>query len=171
MGDPILPGNFDVRSETEGDREFLFQLYASTRQEEIAMTGWNMSEVNDFLNMQFTLQHSQYLMRFPLALRQIILVEGKPAGRLYFHREKERITVIDISLIPEFRNRGIGGAILRKLAEEADENGLVMDLHVDWNNPIRWFYKTLGFHEKESHGFYCYMERPVRTANGNVLNL
>lgn len=34
-----------------------------------------------------------------------------------------------------------------------------MSLHVEINNPVRGFYKSLGFEEKELRGIYYHMER------------
>jgi ribosomal protein S18 acetylase RimI-like enzyme len=141
------------------DMEFLYRLYASTRLEEMAVTGWGEREVKAFLRMQFGLQHSQYRQNYPGASFDIVLIDGVPAGRLYVERKKEGIRIIDIALLPEFRGQGIGGRIMTELAGEADAKRLTMSLHVEMNNPVRKFYKTLGFKEIERRGIYCYMER------------
>ncbi len=74
-------------------------------------------------------------------------------------RKKDRMLIIDITLLPKFRKRGAGSRIMRGLAGEADTNGLMMSLHVERNNPILPFYKTLGFKEIELRGIHYYMER------------
>lgn len=139
--------------------EFLYRLYASTRLAEMAVTGWGESQVEAFLRMQFRLQHNQYTQNYPGASFAIILVGALPAGRLYVDRKEDGIRVIDIALLPEFRGKGIGGRIMRGLAQEADAKGLVMSLHVELNNPILPFYKVLGFKEIELSGIYYFMER------------
>lgn len=148
-----------LRSIADKDMEFLYRLYASTRLAEMATTGWDESRVEAFLRMQFSLQHTQYMRNNPGATFDVVLIDGLPAGRLYAERKEDRIRIIDISLLPEFRGRGIGGRIMRELAGEADAQGLVMSLHVEINNPAREFYKALGFMEKELRGIYYYMER------------
>jgi ribosomal protein S18 acetylase RimI-like enzyme len=141
------------------DQEFLFRLYASTRLEEMAVTGWREIQVEEFLRMQFSLQHTQYIQNYKGASFDIILVDGIPAGRLYVDRGEDSIRVIEISILPEFRRKGIGGSILRGLTEEAEAKGKIISLHVEMNNPVLGFYKTLGFREKELRGIYFYMER------------
>ena len=144
---------------TDNDLEFLYKVYASTRSEEMAVTGWNCEAIDAFLRMQFRLQHTQYLQNNPRASFNVILVDTTQVGRLYVDRRTDTISVIDIALLSEFRQRGIGGSIMRSLAEEADAKGLVMCLHVERNNPILGFYKKLGFQTKGEHGIYLYMER------------
>lgn len=121
---------------TDEDMEFLYRLYASTRLTEMAVTGWSESQVEAFLRMQFRLQHMQYMQNYPGASFNIVFVDGTPAGRLYVDRKEDRILVLDIALLPEFRGRGAGGRIMRGLAEEADAKGLMMSLHVEMNNQI-----------------------------------
>jgi len=153
--------SISFRPITDEDLEFLYLLYASTRLSELAATGWSEGQVEAFLRMQFGLQHTQYMQNYTGASFNLILTRGVPAGRLYLARMEDMIRVVDISLLPEFRRQGIGGRIMRELADEADAKGLIMSLHVEMNNPIREFYKSLGFREKELRGIYYYMEREV----------
>jgi ribosomal protein S18 acetylase RimI-like enzyme len=147
---------------TDEDGEFLFRVYASTRHEELAVTGWDESRVEAFLRMQFGLQHTQYLQNYPGASFDIVIIDGMSAGRLYVDRAEDGIRIIDIALLPEFRGRGIGGRIMRGLVGEADAKGLAMSLHVEMNNPVRDLYMSLGFREKERRGIYYYMERQLQ---------
>jgi ribosomal protein S18 acetylase RimI-like enzyme len=147
------------RPATDEDMEFLHRLYASTRLPEMAVTGWCEDQIETFLIMQFRLQHTQYKQNYPGATFDIVLIDSRPAGRLYVDRRDDRITVIDIVLLPEFRQRGIGGRIMRELVAEADARGLMMCLHVEMSNPILPFYKALGLKEIELRGIHYYMER------------
>jgi ribosomal protein S18 acetylase RimI-like enzyme len=160
----IQAETFHFRPITDEEMEFLYRLYASTRLAEMAVTGWGESQVEAFLRMQFGLQHSQYMQNYPGASFEIVFIDGMPAGRLYVDRKEEATRLIDIALLPEFKGKGTGGRILRGLVEEADAKGVVISLHVEMNNPILPFYKTLGFREIEQRGIYYYMER--RVANG-----
>ncbi|MEK6738410.1 MAG: N-acetyltransferase [Planctomycetota bacterium] len=168
MNAPINPSLIRFRPITDADHEFLYKVYASTRSEEMAVTGWNSEAIDAFLRMQFRLQHTQYLQNNPAASFDVILVDAAPAGRLYVSRKADKISIIDIALLPEFRQRGVGGGIMRSLTEEADTKGLVMCLHVEINNPILGFYKKLGFQTKGEHGIYLYMERERRDKQARI---
>jgi ribosomal protein S18 acetylase RimI-like enzyme len=157
------------RPVADGDLEFLYNLFASTRLSEMSATGWSDGQVEEFLRMQFRLQHTQYMQNYKGASFDIILVDSIPAGRLYVDRGEEGIRVIEISILPEFRRKGIGSSILRGLTEEADAIGQTISLHVEMNNPILGFYKTLGFREKELRGIYFYMEREVNRFPAGVV--
>jgi len=67
-----------LRAEKPEDMEFVQQVYASTRAEEIAMTGWDEMQVKIFLDMQFKAQYTHYRNVFPAASFDIILLDGAP---------------------------------------------------------------------------------------------
>jgi predicted GNAT family acetyltransferase len=62
-------------------------------------------------------------------------------------RVDEEIVVIDLVLLPAFRNRGIGTALLRELQQQAQAEQLSLCLHVLINSPARRLYTRLGFRE------------------------
>jgi len=149
------------RPVTAEDGEFLYNLYASTRAEEMALTGWNENEIEGFLRMQFQLQHVQYMENYKNGgTFEIILVDNTPAGRLYVQRKPDDIRVIDIALLPEFRRKGTGSKIMEELIAEADRENLPLSLHVEQNNPALGLYENLGFQRKDLVGIYYFMERP-----------
>jgi len=151
----------EFRPITEEDIEFLYKLYASTRAEEMAMTGWNEKEVAEFLRMQFNLQHVQYMENYKQnGTFEIIMVNGAPAGRLYVQRKKDDIRIIDIALLPEFRRQGTGARIMKELIAESDRENLPLSLHVEQNNPALGLYERLGFEKKDLIGIYFFMVRP-----------
>jgi ribosomal protein S18 acetylase RimI-like enzyme len=146
--------------ETKEDLEFLYKVYASTRAEEMAVTGWSAKEIEDFLRMQFDLQHKQYMQNYKNAAFDIILYHKRPVGRLYLDRRQDDIRIVDIALQTEFRRQKIGSKIMKELMAEADEKNVTLSLHVEHNNPAMGLYLRLGFEKKELKGIYYFMERP-----------
>ncbi len=147
-----------LRSITNQDDEFLCRVYASTRAEELAPVPWTPEEKNAFLRMQFNAQTKSYTENYRGAQFQIILVDGAPAGRLYVARWKKEIRIIDIALLPEYRNRGIGSQLLRDLLAEGQARGLPVTIHVERNNPALRLYTRLGFRPIQDKGVYLLME-------------
>src|SRR5436190_17653520 len=90
------------------DMEFLYRVYASTREEELAQVNWGAEQKKAFLRMQFNAQHKYYQESYPKASYDIILDEGREIGRLYVDRNENDINIIDIALLPEFKGKGIG---------------------------------------------------------------
>jgi len=81
-------------------------------------------------------------------------------GRLYVDRWADEIRIIDIALLPQYRGRGIGRAILESLLDEAAsrDRGRVVRIHVEHMNPAMRLYVRLGFYEIEDKGIYKLME-------------
>ena len=144
--------------------ELLFRLYASTRAEEMAMVvDWTDEQKEGFLRMQFQAQHAWYREHYEGAQLDLILIDGAPAGRLYVHRRTAEIRLMDIALLPEHRNSGIGSSLLRELMAEAEAAGKHLTIHVEKYNPAMRLYHRLGFQAVADRGPYDLMEwRPAR---------
>ena len=147
-------------TESKEDLEFLYKVYASSRAEEMTMTGWNEQQIEEFLRMQFDFQHKQYMQNYQNASFDIILYHQQPVGRLYLDRRQDDIRIVDIALLTEFRRQKIGSKIMEALMAEADEKNVTLSLHVEHNNPALGLYHQLGFEKKDDTGVYFFMERP-----------
>ncbi|HLO31903.1 MAG TPA: N-acetyltransferase [Anaerolineales bacterium] len=143
-----------LRPALAGDGEFLFSVYASTRMEEMDLLDWNPAQKEAFLRMQFHAQRQQYQFTYPDAIHQIIEFNGVPAGRLLVDRAENEILLVDIALLPDFRNLGLGASLLRSL--QAEGNKIV--LHVIRSNPAVNLYQRLGFIFVGEEAFYSKME-------------
>ncbi len=141
-----------------GDEEFLCRVYASTRAEELLPLPWSEEQKAAFLRAQFAAQHRYYQESYTSSRFDLVLVGGRPAGRLYVARWPEELRVIDIALLPEFRRRGIGTALLGRLLDEAKSLALPLRIHVERFNPALAFYERLGFRQIEDRGVYLFLE-------------
>jgi ribosomal protein S18 acetylase RimI-like enzyme len=139
--------------------EFLYQVYASTREEELARVPWNDAEKDAFLRMQFHAQHTHYHTHYADADYQIILRSGVPIGRIYVHRAADEISLMDIALLPAWRGCGIGTRLIRAVLDEADRAGTLTSLYVELSNPAMRLYSRLGFTRIKEEGLYWRMER------------
>ncbi|MCM2313940.1 MAG: GNAT family N-acetyltransferase [Thermoanaerobaculia bacterium] len=150
--------SIDIRPATSDDTRILFEVYASTRTEELAPVPWTTEQKLQFLAFQFQSQGEHYRQMFPDATFDVIEVEGTPAGRLYVNRTGGAIHVIDIALLPWARGRGIGGKILRDLCAEGAAKGLPVTISVEKFNPAKQLYERLGFRMFEDGEVYQRME-------------
>lgn len=154
----MKPG-ITLRPITPEDMDFLCQVYTSTRQEEMALvTDWSEAQKAAFLQMQFNAQHAHYAEHYPRAQFEIILLDGTPIGRLYVDRRVKEIRIVDITLLPEYRNRGIGSGFLKEIMNEGTQTGLPITIHVEMFNPALRLYDRLGFRRIADHGVYYLME-------------
>jgi ribosomal protein S18 acetylase RimI-like enzyme len=157
-----MTSNVALRPVEPGDEEFLYMVYASTREEELARTGWDEAQKAAFLRMQFDAQSSYYEEHFRGAEFSVILSDDHPVGRLYVARWQEEIRMVDIALLPEYRGMGIGTRLLNELISESEESGKPLSIHVERFNPALRLYERLGFRVVADKGVYLLMERPPR---------
>jgi ribosomal protein S18 acetylase RimI-like enzyme len=146
-----------LRPVTEADRDFLIELYASTREQELAQVDWDDAVKQAFVEHQFSAQDHHYRSNYPGATLDVIEVDGERAGRLYVHRGDEDIRIMDIAVAPAFRGRGIGTALIEGLMAEAASSGRSLSIHVEMQNPARSLYERLGFVRAGEHGVYVLM--------------
>jgi ribosomal protein S18 acetylase RimI-like enzyme len=151
---PIL-----LRQACADDQEFLFQLYAGTRQHEIAGFGWPAAQQEMFLRMQFNAQHRSYESAYSNADHQIIEQEGLPIGRIMVLRESNFTLLVDIALLADYRGRGIGGELLHGLIQECKRSSVPLRLQVLKTNPALRLYERLGFIRTGEDQMYIQMER------------
>lgn len=152
------------RPVVEGDEAFLRLLYADTRRDELASTGWSQAHVSAFLDSQFDLQHRHYSAVFGDEGHALVLFEGRPAGRLWLHQASDHDRLVDIALLATSRGLGLGTALIRKLQIGARKRGVPLRLSVlIWNEAARRLYGRLGFVEVgPGDGAHLEMEwRPV----------
>lgn len=154
---------FALRPETEADIPFLRRLYISTRWEELGITNWTEAQKIAFLESQFALQRHHYRTYYPTTDWGVLEQGGVPAGRLYVERTN-KLLVMDIALLPEWRNRGTGTALMQAVMAEAHAAGKRVTVAVEKYNPAQRLYRRLGFREVSDEGMYWFMEWPVPDA-------
>jgi ribosomal protein S18 acetylase RimI-like enzyme len=129
------------------DHEFLLALYTAARQVEMQSFNWSSAELTAFARMQFQLQQRSYALLYPHASHSILSGEGTAIGQLRVARSSHGMVLLDVSLLPAFRARGIGSALIRELCQEARREGLVFELSVRPDNRAQRLYRRLGFRE------------------------
>jgi ribosomal protein S18 acetylase RimI-like enzyme len=157
-GSAVVDRPISLRPATGDDREFLYRVYASTRAEELAVVPWDYVQKEAFLRQQFGAQDSYYREHYPTASFDVIVRDGVEVGRLYVDRWADEIRIIDIALLPEYRNRGVGTTLLCRLMDEGRQSSRTLSIHVEQFNPARRLYERLGFEYREDRGVYLLME-------------
>ncbi len=148
------------------DEDFLFELYASTREEELSAWGWDEAQKESFLKLQFRGQQQHYRLAYEGADHHIILIDERAAGRLMVLRMESEIRLVDISLLSEHRGKGVGARLIRDLQREAARSGKPVRLHVERFNRAARFYERLGFLVIEDRGTHFFMEWSGQNTGG-----
>jgi GNAT superfamily N-acetyltransferase len=151
------------RPRSDGDLPFIERLFRSTREDELALTGWPEEFKRQFVAQQQFAQNRQFEFGHPGAEWLLIEQDGAPIGRLYVEDRGGDLWLIDIALIPESRGRGIGAAVLGDLLAQGRDAGKPVGLTVFKTNPARRLYARLGFTLVADDGAYEEMAwRPGR---------
>lgn len=151
-----------LRPRQESDADFLRDVYVAHRWPEIVATGWPTQTCLAFLHDQYRLQDLHYREHYEGAAWCVVEVSGERAGRLYLLLQDRDLRILDISFMPAYRNRGIGGGLVQAILDQAASLGAAkVSMHVDQLNPARRLYERLGFRLIEERGPYLLLEWPL----------
>lgn len=81
----------------------------------------------------------------------VIAVEEDDVGVVGLEDCDNEIYVTRIEVHPDWQNRGIGTAVLRRVLQQTREEGKTVSLHVFEINPARRLYHRLGFVTSDQH--------------------
>lgn len=145
------------------DEEFLFELYSSTRRDELAQWCWDEEQKEAFLKLQFKAQQYSYASAYAPENSQIIMLNNLPVGRMIVVRTDVEMRLADIALLPEYYSEGIGTFLIKNLLTEADRATKPVRLQVYKSNEraVR-FYERLGFIVTDENELSFSMEHPAR---------
>ncbi len=150
--------NLSLRAATAADEEFLKAVYADSRRNELSALGWTRREEDDFFAMQFQMQKNAYRMQFPNAEYLIVESANDCVGRLIIEHRHEEIRIVDVAVLAEFRNQGIGAELIRKLKSEAEKAEKFLFLCVlKTNEAAIRFYERENFVVAEETELYSYL--------------
>lgn len=151
-----------LRAVTPADAAFIAMVYASTRSEELQQVEWTGAQKAAFTDWQSAQQEKHYAAHYPEAERLVIEQAGEAIGRIYVDTAPAEVRLMEVTLLPQWRRRGIGTRLLGIVLGYADGLGLSASLHVEPFNPARRMYARAGFATVETRGIYDFMVRPAR---------
>lgn len=165
---PQSDHSISLRAATPGDQEFLLQLFAASR-EDLALAILDHDQKQLLIEMQFRARANQYGLAYPDAITSIIVQGDKDIGSTIVNRGEHNIHLVDIALLPEWREHGIGTSVLRTLFEEATLAAKTVRLDVAVTNRAIRLYERLGFARIKDGGAYISMEwRPRSNSNSEL---
>ena len=131
------------RPRTPADDDFLFALFASTR-DDVAGFGWDDVTVEQFLRFQYAARDRSYAAH-PHARSEIVVVDGAPAGRLLVDHRPDAVHLVDVALLPAYRGNGIGTALVASVVDDGTRAGVPVRLEVLAGSPAVRLYERAGF--------------------------
>lgn len=134
------------------DEPFLFEVYASSRAYEMSLVPWDEAQKIAFLKMQFAAQLNHYRSFYRGAQHQIIHLDDQPIGRIYVANLEEEIRILDVTILPQHRGKGIGTELILSTVEEGRKCGKPVSIYVENFNPSQKLFTRLGFSKVSEHG-------------------
>ena len=148
-----------LRLASSDDSDFLCSAYVASRDEEMAQLAWDTPTKITFLRTQFSAQQQHYSANYDNATRYVILQNTQSIGVMWVARWPKEIRLMDMIILPEFRNHGIGTQLLQQLLDEASQSNKPIVLHTWEGNPAAArFYERQHFRKVSTDGMYARME-------------
>ena len=148
-----LDDRIHLRPVTADDREFLLSVYAASREIELSMVPWDAAQRRLFVEHQSNAQTCHYETEYHDVKHDIILYDDDPAGRLFVSRgDPEQIAILDLTVMPEYRKKGIGSRLIRELQAEAARVGKSLRIYIENFNPSQELFRKLGFEVTDDSG-------------------
>lgn len=142
------------------DSGFLLRLFATTREAELARTGWPAARRDEFIRGQYQARSTDYIARYPSAEHSIITVNNQDAGVWMVWRTNTEFRLVNIELLPAHQGCGVGSTLIRRLLCEAKSLRLPVHLSVRVDNlAAARLYRHLGFSGGARDAGYLRMER------------
>jgi len=125
-----------LRKPTSADFEFLRDVHHMTLKEHVLkIWGWDQTKQDDFFREDFESAQIQIIQAF-----------SNDIGYLQLNLEKNILHIVNILILPEFQNRGLGSEIIRDLIAKSRIKSCMLKLGVfKINTRAIGLYKTLGF--------------------------
>jgi ribosomal protein S18 acetylase RimI-like enzyme len=148
-----------VRPAQPLDEIFLYDLYSAVRGPEFALAPITPAQREDLIRMQFRAQMSAYTYAYPNSCYHVVLLDGKPVGRLWVAQAHDEFHLVDIAVHPSLQRKGIGSVLIQRLQQEAAKARLPIRCCVFRFNPgsLR-FHQRLGFTILREDEMHYYME-------------
>jgi ribosomal protein S18 acetylase RimI-like enzyme len=142
-------GTLSVRPETAADEAFQFTLHESVKGAELALLPLAGPIRRQLLDMQFRAMTMSYRSSFPAGRFEIITLDEAPIGRLITDDRNGRLYIVYIALLPEWRNRGIGTALMTSVLDKPRRLGRTCEAIVAVDNQASLLlWSRLGFVER-----------------------
>ncbi len=135
-----------VRPALPQDEIFMYELYSAIRGPEFALAPLTATQREHLIRLQFRGQLHTYTQMYPNSCYHIVLLDGKPVGRLWVAQMDGEYHLVDIAVHPQLQSKGIGTVLVQRLQQEAARARLPIHSTVSKFNPgsLR-FHQRLGF--------------------------
>ncbi|HEX8602227.1 MAG TPA: GNAT family N-acetyltransferase [Pseudoduganella sp.] len=148
----------EMRPAEAADQAFLSLLFASTRTADQRMGACDAHTEALLMALQFRARQTQLHALYPYGDIAVIAERERPIGALHVNYGSDEIRILDMSLLPESRSRGIGIGLLRSLQAQGARMHVPVRLDVMPGTRAQRLFQRCGFTLNGANGLFLCME-------------
>lgn len=128
-----MPGTVvTLRHATADDLQFLEHLFGATRHAEFASIDPEL--IDDLLRHQYVIRSQAFAAAFDPSGDHIIVHDDGPVGRIWVDSAGDEWTLVDLAVLPDYQNLGIGSVLMGDLVDQAERSHATVRLTVRFDN-------------------------------------
>jgi ribosomal protein S18 acetylase RimI-like enzyme len=153
-----------LRPARTDDQEFFYRLFCSVHSEKLQLVSLNLEEKNRLIELMYEGFTRHYRTLAPASDDRVVLLNNESIGRMILLQMSKEIWLADLAILPEYRQRGIGSALIGQLQAESMMSKRPVRLQVPQFDRALRLYQRLGFYEVDKVGPYLHLEWSSRHA-------
>src|SRR5580693_5097548 len=154
-----------LRPSRADDQEFLHRLFCSVHSEKLNLALLSVEERNRLIGLMYQGFAGHYSTIGPAADDRIVLLNNESIGRMILLQTREEIRLADLAILPQYRRRGIGSALIGQLQTESTMSKRPVRLQVAQFDHALRLYQRLGFYKTDAIGTYLHLEWSSKRAS------
>ena len=140
------------------DQEFLYRLFYSVYAEKLQLVLLSAEEKKALVELLYQGFSQHYNSLAPASDDRLVLLDNECIGRMILLQMREEIRLADLAILPQYRRRGIGSALIGQLQTESTMSKRPVRLQVARFDRALGFYQRLGFYKIDAAGPYLHLE-------------
>jgi ribosomal protein S18 acetylase RimI-like enzyme len=140
------------------DEPFLSRLFYLAQLETLKYANLNDSERDQLIALVYAGFQRDYAMIAAALDDRLVLLDQEPIGRMIIIQSGSEIRLADLLILSQYRNRGIGSALISQLQTESVISKRPLRLRVVKHSPSVRLYRRLGFYLVEDAGVQWSLE-------------
>jgi GNAT superfamily N-acetyltransferase len=155
---PIMSQILTLRPTRADDQEFLYRLFYSVHSEKLRLGPLGEEEKTKLVELMYQGFIRHYSSLAPVSDDRLILLNNESIGRMILLQTREEIRLADLAILPEYRQRGIGSALIGQVQTESMMSKRPVRLQVAQFDRALGLYRRLGFYKTDVEGPYIHLE-------------
>jgi ribosomal protein S18 acetylase RimI-like enzyme len=154
-----------LRPARTDDQEFLYRLFYSVYSEKLQLVPLSAEEKKALVELMYQGFICHYNSLAPASDDRLVLLDNESIGRMILLQTREEIRLADLAILPQYRRRGIGSALIGQLQTESTMSKRPVRLQVARFDHALRLYQRLGFYKTDAIGPYLHLEWSSKRAS------